>query len=239
MTKYWREGFWRSSIYGNVHWVEGHEVDRAEWSQATPVHRNEEALREARAQAGGIARLVQPNADCPVCGRPVFFYQNQFGSRVFFDELGPPWPKHPCTVQPPEQKSGATLITLTSERLRTQEEFDQIGKWSVEDLDLAFARRYGRPPWNIASYVGLYESHGAGILVIRTDTGYRYFAPGPSQRLSIADGQLITYSGNMLSYISPVDLSVTEIRLRPIGARRALHHVLDLEPLDARDEDAI
>jgi hypothetical protein len=27
----------------------------------------------------------------------VFFYQNSFGSRVFFDELGPPWPKHPCT----------------------------------------------------------------------------------------------------------------------------------------------
>lgn len=38
-----------------------------------------------------------PNASCPVCGGSVFFYQNSFGSRVFFDELGPPWPKHPCT----------------------------------------------------------------------------------------------------------------------------------------------
>lgn len=40
---------------------------------------------------------VNPNAYCPVCGVPVFFYQSPYGGRVFFDELGPPWPKHPCT----------------------------------------------------------------------------------------------------------------------------------------------
>lgn len=41
--------------------------------------------------------FVNPNARCPVCGEPVFFYQSPYGGRVFFDELGPPWPKHPCT----------------------------------------------------------------------------------------------------------------------------------------------
>ena len=41
--------------------------------------------------------LTIPNAKCPVCGCRVFFYQNEYGSRVFFDDLGPPWPKHPCT----------------------------------------------------------------------------------------------------------------------------------------------
>lgn len=40
---------------------------------------------------------VNPNASCPVCGAAVFFYQSAGGGRVFFDELGPPWPKHPCT----------------------------------------------------------------------------------------------------------------------------------------------
>ena len=40
---------------------------------------------------------VNPNARCPVCRAPVFFYQSPDGGRVFFDELGPPWPKHPCT----------------------------------------------------------------------------------------------------------------------------------------------
>ena len=40
---------------------------------------------------------VNPNAKCPVCGEDVYFYQSPYGGRVFFDDLGPPWPKHPCT----------------------------------------------------------------------------------------------------------------------------------------------
>src|SRR6266705_4741986 len=40
---------------------------------------------------------VNPNTHCPVCGAEVYFYQSPSGGRVFFDELGPPWPKHPCT----------------------------------------------------------------------------------------------------------------------------------------------
>ncbi|MCD6050475.1 MAG: hypothetical protein K0Q55_1878 [Verrucomicrobia bacterium] len=43
---------------------------------------------------------VNPNAQCPVCGASVYFYQSPYGGRVFFDELGPPWPKHPCTDNP-------------------------------------------------------------------------------------------------------------------------------------------
>ncbi len=34
---------------------------------------------------------------CPICGRSCFFYQNHHGSKVFFDSLGPTWPKHGCT----------------------------------------------------------------------------------------------------------------------------------------------
>ncbi len=45
---------------------------------------------------------VNPNAKCPVCGDAVYFYANEHGSRVFFDDLGPPWPKHPCTDNPRE-----------------------------------------------------------------------------------------------------------------------------------------
>lgn len=44
-----------------------------------------------------LRSFVDPNAICPVCSAPVFFYQSPSGGRVFFDELGPPWPKHPCT----------------------------------------------------------------------------------------------------------------------------------------------
>lgn len=44
-----------------------------------------------------LASYTIPNAKCPECGAAVFFCQFSNGGRVFFDELGPPWPKHPCT----------------------------------------------------------------------------------------------------------------------------------------------
>jgi hypothetical protein len=47
--------------------------------------------------------FTDPNALCPVCGATVFYYQNSFGSRVFFDDLGWPWPKHRCTDSPASQ----------------------------------------------------------------------------------------------------------------------------------------
>ncbi len=53
---------------------------------------------------------IDPNARCPVCDAPVFFYQSPYGGRVFFDELGPPWPKHPCT------DTNANVVTLLSPR---------------------------------------------------------------------------------------------------------------------------
>ena len=40
----------------------------------------------------------EPNATCPECGHGVYFVQIDNGGRVYFDELGPPWSKHVCTV---------------------------------------------------------------------------------------------------------------------------------------------
>ena len=61
---------------------------------------------------------------CPICGDAVFLYQSEHGGRAFFDELGPPWPKHPCTdraraVQP--AASVATDQSLPSRRYSWQE----------------------------------------------------------------------------------------------------------------------
>jgi hypothetical protein len=47
-----------------------------------------------------FSSFTEPNARCPVCEANVYFYQSPNGGRVFFDELGPPWPKHPCTDHP-------------------------------------------------------------------------------------------------------------------------------------------
>jgi len=50
---------------------------------------------------------VNPNARCPVCGALVFYYVSPDGGRVFFDELGPPWPKHSCTDHPLSSSSSS------------------------------------------------------------------------------------------------------------------------------------
>lgn len=47
--------------------------------------------------SGTYDSYINRNAHCPVCGDNVIFYQSPFGGRVFFDSLGWPWPKHPCT----------------------------------------------------------------------------------------------------------------------------------------------
>lgn len=97
MTRFWREGHWRIGVYGTRHWVEGHWVDQSSGYGGFS--------RLISAASGDFGREMQlqdnfdPNARCPKCGKPVFFYRNDNGSRVYFDGLGPQWPKHPCMDQ--------------------------------------------------------------------------------------------------------------------------------------------
>lgn len=43
--------------------------------------------------------VVIPNT-CKYCGQDVYFYANEYGSRVFFEILGKPWTKHLCEYLP-------------------------------------------------------------------------------------------------------------------------------------------
>lgn len=61
------------------------------WCAATSSSSSSNALFRT------VESYVNPNAYCPVCGEKVFYYQSRYGGRVFFDDLGWPWPKHPCT----------------------------------------------------------------------------------------------------------------------------------------------
>ena len=53
----------------------------------------------------------EPNANCPECGQRVHFRQLDNGGRVFFDALGPLWPKHPCTDNSLDEGSRAIDAT--------------------------------------------------------------------------------------------------------------------------------
>jgi hypothetical protein len=85
---------WCSSNWGN------NRTDRVQLRQSMQSRDAERVLKEQRARNGHSSCFINPNATCPVCGAAVFYYQNDHGSRVFFDDLGPPWPKHPCTDNP-------------------------------------------------------------------------------------------------------------------------------------------
>lgn len=56
--------------------------------------------------------FLTPNARCPICRAQVYFYQSPHGGRVFFDELGWPWPKHPCTDNHQHRTSTAPIISV-------------------------------------------------------------------------------------------------------------------------------
>lgn len=53
-----------------------------------------------KANKGTVASYINPNATCPKCGASVWFYRSPYDGRVFFDDIGWPWPKHGCTDNP-------------------------------------------------------------------------------------------------------------------------------------------
>jgi len=75
-------------------------------------------------QCATLKTYTDPNAFCPVCGASVFFYASPFGGRVFFDELGPPWPKHPCTDNGP-------LLVPREYSVRTVRNAEKIPIWRL------------------------------------------------------------------------------------------------------------
>ncbi len=89
------------------------------------IYRNAKLLLNQNGANSAAGCYVNSNARCPVCSVPVFFYANAAGSRVYFDDLGPPWPKHPCTdnsrrkpiwsgevVKPPARRPRGKILEL-------------------------------------------------------------------------------------------------------------------------------
>ena len=105
MTSFRRSAHWRTNAHGTTFPVRAHNVTRDDWDaeqrgrllRADLRRQDASSLLAQHSVRRRSACFVIPNARCPVCSAAVYFYANQFGSRVYFDDLGPPWPKHPCT----------------------------------------------------------------------------------------------------------------------------------------------
>lgn len=100
---------------GDYHWVSPHDVTRGKSrkqsfggphaptkpakSWTVPEYPRTES--PSRVKTSPRRGLDRPNATCPRCNKPVWFIRNQNGGCAYFDEIGWPWPKHPCMVSSP------------------------------------------------------------------------------------------------------------------------------------------
>ena len=229
MSQFWRDGHWRYRD-GNEHWVTGHWVDRTDWTRFSFSRYLDDALnrlREARVGYSVSARYVNPNAVCPVCNAPVFFYQNEVGSRVYFDELGPPWPKHPCTDNHQFYKcSIAVSDQFPSPSMRSEEDISEITgllDGVSSDLESEFCVKYGARPWSNA--VVIYKIIRKRTMILVTE-GYRpkkfrmLLAVAQRPR-NLNVGTVLAIDRGKIAYVDPSSLDVREFNVRPVKSLRA------------------
>lgn len=77
---------------------------------------------------------INPNAECPICHKRVYFYQSPFGGRVFFENVGWPWTKHPCTDRR-EAQSGFVRTVASSIHTTFRNEFgEQLDLYKLVSL---------------------------------------------------------------------------------------------------------
>lgn len=104
----------------------------------------------------GTLHSYTASIHCPICGDAVFLYQSQHGGRVFFDELGPPWPKHPCTDGARAVQSAASLTTDPSLPTRRYS-WQEAGWLPVTDVIVDYAG---------AAHVRLRGKHNSQLLTL-------------------------------------------------------------------------
>lgn len=233
MTEFLRNGFYRRSALGNIYWVNGHDVNREIWnrraSNQEQVAYFREQLWNVRVGQTATSRYVIPNAECPVCKRQVFFYQNRYGGRVYFDELGPPWPKHPCTDNnQPVVKPDMADSTAISPASRSSDEVAHVDSWlrlARQDPSAGFGEKYDKGQWSAWELKGDFRSRSSALLVLTgIDSAtsrrlYLYFKNAPK---SLTVGTLVfTYSG-WISYFEPESMKVIESEVLRIKGASAL-----------------
>ena len=120
MTTFWREGHYR-----NGSWVDGHWVTRDEWDRfSLQSHISQKSYTIEQTP---FSSFTIPNATCPICGESVFYYENMHGSKVWFDELGPPWPIHGCF----EENISSTTYVKSPVKKQTEHSIPQTTTTSL------------------------------------------------------------------------------------------------------------
>jgi hypothetical protein len=167
------------------------------------------------------ACFVVPNALCPVCGASVYYYQNEHGSRVFFDELGWPWPKHPCT-----DNSDSARFSPTSKvpRARTMEGILEIVRAAQQiDFDPAvkFRFAFGNSPWDLLSVTEVARRGFENFIKAQSISPYLdepVFITFVSAKIAPAVGDFFGFNGEEVSLLEAETLQSKRLKARLITA---------------------
>ncbi|CUH48215.1 hypothetical protein RUA4292_02393 [Ruegeria atlantica] len=159
--------------------------------------------------------FVNPNASCPVCGQPVYFYANEHGSRVFFDELGKPWTKHPCTDN--GRTASGSVRARPSRRPGAEIKEILTAEQKIDQRILPLGRKARRDSWKLAVVV---EVHFADFrmevqvedLSSQNHQKHRFFIYCDQPLL--AEGDLVSRRRDTFSFLHPLSLEDIEVAER-------------------------
>ena len=165
-------------------------------------------------------RWARHNAQCPVCGALVYFYANEHGSRVFFDELGPPWPKHPCTDRAqtdrirgasPEVRAAPWAYPAPKGR-RIRSQASRTGEL-LSALD--YGDRYGVSPvaaWLVVDVVGEGAATRLSLSLLYGRVKVSVFLA--MEPVAVTPGDIVFLDHHVLSFM---DLEHFEVRNVPLS----------------------
>ena len=156
--------------------------------------------------------FVNPNAFCPVCGQSVYFYANSYGSRVYFDELGKPWTKHPCT------DNGRPTSTVVDARPTSRPLAEIIEILDAEKkIDLRIlpaGRKARRKSWKLAVVIEV-EFTDFVMMVLIEDLStpnhqqHRFYVYCDQQLLNAGD--FVSRRSDSFSFLHPISLESIEV----------------------------
>lgn len=194
VKKYFRNGSWVSS-----HYRSGSAVNN-ESASITP---NETYYYGITKIEQNYYSFVNPNASCPVCGKPVYFYQSEFDGRVFFDELGPPWSKHPCTDSSSIPQRLVFNVSVDIEYNWQSENWVPLFIKRIQIIDKVSIQVFAELNYEeISLYVKNYDDSRLitinNIAQIREEQGF-YIISMPKQQESL-DIRAFRYHWELLSY---------------------------------------
>ncbi len=82
------------------------------WYRDTSRWRHTHGMPHTQSAQSGLV-----NSTCPICKRPVFYYTNEYGSKVYFDHAGDTWPKHPCMISKASLIQKGNLVRIDTPKI--------------------------------------------------------------------------------------------------------------------------